>query len=155
MCTATPEELDWSWKRKWFKKKKISLLPPALSLKEVRFLWRTSRGAGCEQTPTFLILMSRHLQGQYALRKESAYMSCTYTKISLTQQDIWFLFWRSWVWLKGWLTSVCTGWANRFKCFDVLRWCWFLHQSYCSELDGVFFLMYINQGCQSSPVNCD
>lgn len=25
-------------------KKKITLLPPALSLKEVRFLWRTSRG---------------------------------------------------------------------------------------------------------------
>lgn len=79
----------------------IKLKRSAISLADV------SRGRLRTAPPTFLILMSWHVQGQYALRKESAYMSCTYTKISLTQQDIWFLFWRSWVWLKGWLTSVC------------------------------------------------
>lgn len=44
--------------------------------------------ACCERPPTRLILTSRRLPGQYALGEEAAYMSCTYTKISLMQRDV-------------------------------------------------------------------
>ena len=86
------------------------------------------------------------LQEQYALRrKEHAYLSCTYTKISLTRNEtsvfLCFVCLGLQVWLKRWLMSVYalivkqTKWL---KCYSVL-----LH--WCNEMDDFFFLIFTSE----------
>lgn len=77
--------------------------------------------AGCQRPPTPLILTSGRLPGQYAPREEAAYMSCTYTKISVMQRAVGSLLALSAV-TEG-PPGVCVRTdcsANRLKCFGVL-----------------------------------
>lgn len=157
-------------------KSNILFWPPALRLKEFKCDFSgghliyalLGRGGMLGRLngplPFFsLILKNRCLQEQYALRrKEHAYMSCTYTKTSLTRNEtsVFFLVCLGLqVWLKGWLMSVYAlivkqnDWsAAMCCCTDVMKWMIYLIftseiQNHCPQTGQCDLLMYNNELC--------
>lgn len=125
------EELWWAvWKgnkknclaSSSFKKKSVIHLE-VVHLCSTRDRW----DAGPHKRPsTYFFLINVGLQEQYALRwKEHAYMSCTYTKISLTRNEtsVFFPCLLRFASMTEGLTDVCVCIdcsAKRLKCFSVL-----------------------------------